>query len=174
MELQRVRFDLATDQRKLLLLKQWLVNSANFKIKKKVLTEVPITYLVLHSQTVGFDLVSLELSHVERGKVVIQDVTVKWYIFPRDSFVFLILVCSTERNPEKFLVFLRRLDYSNGRKCSESNYHPIGTLFGDPGSQPLNCQEQDRQEPADKTIYLFIALENMWVIFKYLLVLILT
>ena len=77
MELQRVRFDLATDQRKLLLLKQWLVNSANFKIKKKVLTEVPITYLVLHSQTVGFDLVSLELSHVERGKVVIPDVTVK-------------------------------------------------------------------------------------------------
>ena len=67
MELQRVRFDLATDQRKLLLLKQWLVNSANFKIKKKVLTEVPITYLVLHSQTVGFDLVSLELSHVEVG-----------------------------------------------------------------------------------------------------------
>ena len=77
MELQRVRFDLATDQRKLLLLKQWLVNSVNFKIKKKVLTEVPITYLVLHSQTVGFDLVSLELSHVERGKVVIPDVTVK-------------------------------------------------------------------------------------------------
>ena len=67
MELQRVRFDLATDQRKLLLLKQWLVNSVNFKIKKKVLTEVPITYLVLHSQTVGFDLVSLELSHVEFG-----------------------------------------------------------------------------------------------------------
>ena len=47
-------------------------------------------------------------------------------------------------------------------------------LFGDPGSEPLNCQEQDRQEPADKNIYLFIALENMWVIFKYLLVLILT
>ena len=129
MELQRVRFDLATDQRKLLLLKQWLVNSVNFKIKKKVLTEVPITYLVLHSQTVGFDLVSLELSHVERGKVVIQDVTVKWYIFPRDSFVFLILVCSTERNPEKFLVFLRWLNYSNGRKCSASNYRPIGTLW---------------------------------------------
>ena len=128
MELQRVRFDLATDQRKLLLLKQWLVNSVNFKIKKKVLTEVPITYLVLHSQTVGFDLVSLELSHVERGKVVIQDVTVKWYIFPRDSFVFLILVCSTERNPEKFLVFLRWLNYSNGRKCSASNYHHTGTL----------------------------------------------
>ena len=67
MELERVRFGLATDQRKLLLLKQWLVNSVNFKIKKKVLTEVPITYLVLHSQTVGFDLVSLELSHVEVG-----------------------------------------------------------------------------------------------------------
>ena len=45
-------------------------------------------------------------------------------------------------------------------------------LFGDPGSQPLNRQKQDRQEPADKTIYLFIALENMWVIFKCLLVLI--
>ena len=38
-----------------------------FQNKKKVLTEVPITYLVLHSQTVGFDLVSLELSHVEVG-----------------------------------------------------------------------------------------------------------
>ena len=87
-----------------------------FQNKKKVLTEVPITYLVLHSQTVGFDLVSLELSHVERGKVVIQDVTVKWHVFPRDSFVFLILVCSTERNPENFLVFLRWLNYSNGRK----------------------------------------------------------
>ena len=55
--------------------------------------------------------------------------------------------------------------------------HPLTVLqevFGDPGSEPLNCQEQDRQEPADKNIYLFIALENMWVIFKYLLVLILT
>ena len=53
--------------------------------------------------------------------------------------------------------------------------HPttaLQELFGDSGSQPLNRQEQDRQEPADKTIYLFIALENMWVIFKYLLVLI--
>ena len=52
--------------------------------------------------------------------------------------------------------------------------HPIIALqefSGDPGSQPLNCQEQDRQEPADKNIYLFIALENMWVIFRYLLVL---
>ena len=84
--------------------------------------------LVLQSQTVGFDLVSLELSHEERGKVVIQDVTVKWYIFPRDSFVFLILVCSTERNPENFLVFLRWLNYFNGKKWSASNYHPIGTL----------------------------------------------
>ena len=54
--------------------------------------------------------------------------------------------------------------------------HPIialQELFGDPGSQPLNCQEQERQEPAHNNIYLlFIALENMWVIFKYLLVLI--
>ena len=53
--------------------------------------------------------------------------------------------------------------------------HPITALqelFGDRGSQSLNCQEQDRQEPADKNIYLFIAVENMWVIFKYLLVLI--
>ena len=50
--------------------------------------------------------------------------------------------------------------------------HPIialQELFGDPGSQPLNCQEQDKQEPADKNIYLFIALEIMWVIFRYLL-----
>ena len=31
----RVRFDLATDQQKLLFLKQWLVNFFNFKIKKK-------------------------------------------------------------------------------------------------------------------------------------------
>ena len=155
MELQRVRFDLATDQRKLLLLKQWLVNSVNFKIKKKVLTEVPITYLVLHSQTVGFDLVSLELSHVERGKVVIQDVTVKWYIFPRDSFVFLILVCSTERNPEKFLVFLRWLNYSNGRKCSASNYCPIGTLWRLRFPTP-ELPGAEQAIPADKAIYLFI------------------
>ena len=37
--------------------------------------------------------------------------------------------------------------------------HPIialQELFGDPGSQPLSCQEQDRQEPAHKNIYLFI------------------
>ena len=37
--------------------------------------------------------------------------------------------------------------------------HPIIALqefSGDPGSQPLNCQEQERQEPADKNIYLFI------------------
>ena len=49
--------------------------------------------------------------------------------------------------------------------------HPITALqelFRDPGSQPLKCQEQDRQEPADKNIYLFIALETMWVISKYL------
>ena len=86
----------------------------------------PSHTLVLQSQTVGFDLVSQELSHVERGKVVIQDVTVKRHIFPRDSFVF-ILVCSTERNPQKF-VFLRWLNYSNGRKCSASNYRPTRTL----------------------------------------------
>ena len=35
MELERVRFDLETDQRKLLFLKQWLVNFFNFKIFKK-------------------------------------------------------------------------------------------------------------------------------------------
>ena len=37
--------------------------------------------------------------------------------------------------------------------------HPLTVLqevFGDPGSEPLNCQEQDRQEPADKTIDWFI------------------
>ena len=130
MELRRLRFDLATDQRKLLFLKQWLVNFFNFKIfKKRYWRKFSSHTLVLHSQTVGFDLVSLELSDVERGKVVIQDVTVKWHVFPRDSFVFLILVCSTERNPEKFLVFLRWLNYSNGRKCSASNYCPTGTLW---------------------------------------------
>ena len=51
--------------------------------------------------------------------------------------------------------------------------HPITALqelFGDPGSQSLNCQEQDRQEPADKNIYLFIVLEIMWVIFKSVLI----
>ena len=56
--------------------------------------------------------------------------------------------------------------------------HPLTVLqevFGDPGSEPLNCQEQNRQYLLTKRfIYLFIALENMWVIFKYLLVLILT
>ena len=98
---------------------------------------------------------AFQLNEEQRGKVVIRDVTVKWHVFPRHSFVFLNLVCSTERNPEKFLVFLRWLNYSNGRKCSASNYHPIGTLRR-PGSQPLNCQDQDRQEPADKTISLFI------------------
>ena len=72
---------------------------------------------------------AFQLNEEQRGKVVIQDVTVKWHVFPRDSFVFLILVCSTERNPEKFLVFLRWLNYSNGRKCSASNYRPIGTLW---------------------------------------------
>ena len=87
---------------------------------------------------------AFQLNEEQRGKVVIQDVTVKWHVFPRDSFVFLILVCSTERNPEKFLVFLRWLNYSNGRKCSASNYHPTGTL-----QRP---KFQDRQEPADKTI----------------------
>ena len=47
MELERVRFDLATDQRKLLFLKQWLVNFVIVKIKKKnkVPPEVPIPYL---------------------------------------------------------------------------------------------------------------------------------
>ena len=116
---------------------------------------------------------AFQLNEEQRRKVVIQDVTVKWHVFPRDSFVFLILVCSTERNPEKFLVFLRWLNYSNGRKCPASNHCPTGTLWR-PRFSTSESQEQDRQEPADKTIYLFIALENMWVIFKYLLVLILT
>ena len=96
--------------------------------EKRYWQKFPSHTLVLQSQTVGFDLVSLELSHVERGKVVMQDITVKWHVFPRDSFVFLILVCSTEKSPEKFLVFLRWLNYSNGRKCSASNYHPTRTL----------------------------------------------
>ena len=42
--------------------------------------------------------------------------------------------------------------------------HPIialQELFGDPGSQPLSCQEQDRQEPAHKNIYLFIYLLHL-------------
>ena len=94
--------------------------------------------LVLQSHTVGFDLVSLELSQVEfalpgewgtKRKNVIQDATVKWNVFPRDSFGFLILVCSTERNPEKSFVFLRCLNYSNGRKCFAFNYRPTGTLW---------------------------------------------
>ena len=106
----------------------FLTSSTNLKKKKQYWQKFPSHTLVLQSQTVGFDLVSLELSDVERGKVVIQDVTVKWHVFPRDSFVFLILVCSTERNPENFLVFLRWLNYSNGRKCSADNYCPTGTL----------------------------------------------
>ena len=72
---------------------------------------------------------AFQLNEEQRGKVVIQDVTVKWHIFPRDSFVFLILVCSTERNPENFLIFLRWLNYSNGRKRSASHYCPTGTLW---------------------------------------------
>ena len=72
---------------------------------------------------------AFQLNEEQRGKVVIQDVTVKWHVFPRDSFVFLILVCSTERNPEKYLVFLRCLNYSNGRKGSASNYRPTGTVW---------------------------------------------
>ena len=72
---------------------------------------------------------AFQLNEEQRGKVVIQDVTVKWHVFPRDSFVFLILVYSTERNPEKSLVFLRCLNYSNGRKVSASNYGPSGTLW---------------------------------------------
>ena len=71
---------------------------------------------------------AFQLNEEQRGKLVIRDVTVKSYVSPRDSFVFLILVCSIERNPERFLVFLRWLNYSNGRKCSASNYHHTGTL----------------------------------------------
>ena len=48
---------------------------------------------------------AIQLNEEQRGKVVIWDVTVKWHIFPRDSFVLLILVCSTERNPEKNFLF---------------------------------------------------------------------
>ena len=72
---------------------------------------------------------AFQLNEEQRRKVVIRDVTVKWHVFPRDSFVFLILVCSTERNSEKFLVFLRWFNYCNGRKCSASHYRPIGTLW---------------------------------------------
>ena len=116
---------------------------------------------------------AFQLNEEQRGKVVIQDVTVKWHIFPRDSFVFLILVCSTERNPENFLIFLRWLNYSNGRKRSASHYCPTGTLwrlrFPTPelpgAGQARTCSQKHL------FIYLFIALENMWVIFRYLLVL---
>ena len=72
---------------------------------------------------------AFQLNEEQREKVVIRDVTVKWHVFPRVSFVFLILVCSTERNPEKYLVFLRCLNYSNGRKSSASNYRPSGTVW---------------------------------------------
>ena len=111
---------------------------------------------------------SQELSHVERGKVVIQDVTVKRHIFPRDSFVF-ILVCSTERNPQKF-VFLRWLNYSNGRKCSASNYHPTRTLQRPrfPTPEVLGTGQARTCWQKHLFIYVFIALETMWVISKYL------
>ena len=115
----------------------------------------PSHTLVLQSQTVGFDLVSQELSHVERGKVVIPDVTVKWHVFPRDSFVFLILVCSTEKSPENFLVFLRWLNYSNGRKCSASNYRPIGTLWR-PRFPTPELPGAGQARTCWQTIYLFI------------------
>ena len=50
---------------------------------------------------------AFQLNEEQREKVVIRDVTVKWHVFPRVSFVFLILVCSTERNPEKNPCFLK-------------------------------------------------------------------
>ena len=97
---------------------------------------------------------AFQLNEEQRGKVI-QDVTVKWHVFPRHSFVFLNLVCSTERNPEKFLVFLRWLNYSNGRKCSASNYCPIGTLWRLRFPTP-ELPGAEQAIPADKAIYLFI------------------